>query len=400
MQDYKAYLKLIEQARARIPSGASSTGDLADRVRALFSMVDDDLSKAVIEIHPGDYVRPGTDESPGISLAAPIGYDVWYLFPTANILNFDDDDRTNEILERLDPFLSKLQDIKPLKTLRNFSDLSHTSWWSWAASRDYWNNNAPYMIKEMRYETVLDGKGVKYYSKGQTEGSIGYLAFPIGQLGVMEIVSIIGESVTESDSFSSELATVIGGRMMPPVHNKRGLCDGTHLIERGYVVQDNVELMSADFEGQETWSPHRWLRHWIQPEDTFPVPGEFVSLLAKPELYHVWWFQETYPFLYSGNFFETEYYTSGTVKEVIVPDDESDEETNIYKIWIRGYEMWLRPTDFYEYAVGERVAVIKETLILLDNWDWTLLESDKNNNSSSANNPDGDWRIAPITFYE
>lgn len=402
MLESEAYSKLIEKAKLYIPSGASFTGDLSDRVRALFSMVSDDVSKGIVSIQPGDYIRIGSEESPGVSLAAPIGYDIWYLFPTANILDFEDNERTDEILERLDPFLSKLQDIKPLKTLRSIDDLSYTSWWSWPASMNYWTNSAPYMIKEMRYETILNGKSFKYYSQGMPIDSVGYLAFPIGQLGVMEIVSLIGESVTEDDSFSTNAqdAIVEGKEMMPPVHSNRGHCVGEHLIEGGYLIQDKVEYLADDFENQESIEPHRWLRYWIHKDDTFPVPGEFVTLLAKSELFHVYWFQETYPFIYSGHFFETEYYTSGIIQEIIEPDDESEEETNIYKIWIRGFEMWLRPTDFYLYELNERVAVVKETLELIDNWDWSLIESDKDNDSSSADNPDEDWYIMPISFYK
>jgi hypothetical protein len=263
------------------------------------------------------------------------------------------------------------------------------------------------MIKVMRYETILNGKGFKDYSEGLPEGSVGFLAFPVGQLGVMEIVSLIGESVTEADDFSigAQEAIVEAGEMMAPVHHNRGYCVGEHLIEGGYLVQakdgiDRVELMPEDFIGQESVEPHRWLRYWLMPEDTFPVPGEFVALLAKSELFHVFWFQETQPLVYSGQFFENEYYTSGIVQEVIEPDDESEEETNIYRVFVRGYEMWLRPTDFFLYAVDDRVAIVKETLELVDNMDWTLIESFKNNESSSGGSPDEDWYIAPVSFYE
>ncbi len=136
------------------------------------------------------------------------------------------------------------------------------------------------------------------------------------------------------------------------------------------------------------------------PEDTFPVPGEFVVLLAKSELFHVTWFQATYPMLYSGNWFETEYYTSGIIQEVIESDDESEEETNIYKVWVRGYEIYLRSSDFLEYEKDERVAIVKEPLAQVDNMNWELIDASKDDDSSSADSPDDDWRICPISFYE
>lgn len=396
----QSYLDFMERVKLYIPSGASFTGDLSDRIRQLFTLTDRDLSK-IISILPGNYVRTSSSEDIGISLAAPIGYDVWYLFHTANILNFEDNERTDEILERLNNFLSKLQDIKPLKTLRSVEDLSYHDWWNWSPAVSYWENTAPYMIKVMRYETILVGRSFKYYSDGMPSDSVGYLAFPVGQLGVMEIISLIGESITEDELFSiNAQETIVEGKgMMAPIHDNRGYCVGIHLVESGYLVQDQkVELIAQDFEGQESAKPHGWLRYWIESEDTFPVPGEFVALLAKPELFHVWWFQETYPFLYSGHFFETEYYTSGIIQEIIPPTE--NEETNVYKIWIRGFEMYLRSSDFYEYGLNERVAVVKETLDLVDNMDWTLIESDKDNNSSSASSPDEDWRIVPMSFYE
>jgi len=394
-------IKLIERAKSYIPSGASFTGDLSERVRQLYSMVGEDLAKGVIQIEPGDYIRVGSEVSPGISLAAPIGYDVWYLHPTENALGSEDEERTDEILERMDDFLSCLQDIKPLKTVRSLADLEYFAWPGWYSFWNYWENNAPYMIKVMRYESILKGRSFKYYSQGMPVDSVGYLAFPIGQLGVMEIVSMIGESVTEADDFEVDSEDVIidsSQGMMAPMDNHRGHCIGSHLIENGYLVQDNVELMAEDFEGQELVEPHRWLRYWIQSEDTFPVPGEFVVLLAKPELFHVIWYQATYPFLYSGQYWENEYYTSGIVKEIIEPHDE--ELTNNYKVWVRGYEMYLRSSDFLEYEEGDRVAIVKSALGLSKNMDWTQIDGVKNNESSSAESPDDDWVIAPISFYE
>lgn len=393
------FLKLIEKAKLRIPSGASFTGDLPERIRQLRILGEEKFAQ-LSSVLPGDYVRGPSNGDEGISLAAPIGYDIWYLILSENVLDFEDSVRTEEILERLDPFLTKLQGIKPLKTLRSIADLSFHDWWSWPSSMSYWTNAAPYMIKEMRFETVLEGKGFKYYSSGMPNGSVGYLAFPVGQLGVMEIISLIGESVTEGSSFSVGGSEAIkeGNEMMAPTHDNRGYCVGTHLVKNGYLAQNEVELMADEFEGQEPAEPHRWLRYWIMPDGTFPVPGEFVALLAKPELFHVWWFQETYPFLYSGQYWETEYYTSGIIKEII---EQEEGEANVYRVWVRSFEMYLRPSDFAGYEIDERVAIVKNFSDLTDNMDWTgLVESGKNNDSSSASSPDSDWCIVPISFYD
>lgn len=398
--------KLIEQAKAKIPSGASFTGDLAERVRGLYALLGKDMEQAIISVEPGDFVRLEGGTDPGISLALPIAYDVWYLLHAGNILPFEtsaDEQRTLDILSGLSTFLTAYQNIKPLRALRNYEDLSYNKevdWMSW-----YYLNVAPYMIKEMRFETILNGQSFKYDSDGKPSSSAGYLSFPVGHLGVMEILSLISESMTEAGGFSisSQEAIVEGGEMMPPIHNNRDHCIGTHIIEKGYLIQgDDIEYPAGNFEDQESVAPHHWLRYWIRESDTWPVPGEFVSLVAKSNLYHVWWFQETYPFLYSGNFFETDCYTSGIVLEVIAPF--GDEVSNIYKVRVKCFDLYLRPTDFYEYEVGDRVAIIKgiPAYMLSEfegsfNFDWTRLE-DRNEDSSDTT-PDPNWVIAPISFY-
>lgn len=406
METFDAYMKLIEQQKAHIPSGASFTGDLSERARQLFSTVEGKMAGSIVSMHPGDYVRTGSDEEHGISLAAPIGYDVWYLFPAAQEDIAYDEEAMDALLEYLGPFTQKLQDIKPLKTLRSVDDLAYVSWWSWPQSMEYWANNAPYIFKEMRFETVLLGSDFLYNSKGNIPESVGFLAFPVGQLGVMEIVSLATESYCPSVA-GSEDNVVEGGGMMPPVHHTRGACAGHHLVEEGYLQQPNAEILADEFGGLPSAEPHSWLRYWIQPSDKFPAPGEFVVLLAKSELYHVWWFQETYPFMYSGNFFETEYYTSGIVKEVHTFNDVG--EPTVCKVLFNGvYETYLRSTDYYEYEVDDRVAILKVAQLLnafsggeiTYNMDWTRLSAPGSHDGHSFASPEIGWRIAPISFYE
>jgi hypothetical protein len=61
--------------------------------------------------------------------------------------------------------------------------------------------------------------------------------------------------------------------------------------------------------------------------------------------------------------------------------------------------MYLRSSDFLEYEEGDRVAIVKSALGLSENMDWTQIDGVKNNESSSAESPDEDWVIAPISFY-
>ena len=142
------------------------------------------MEQTIISVGLGDFVRVEGEIDPGISLALPIAYDVWYLLHTDSILPFEtyeDDQRTLAILAGLDTFLTALQNIKPLRTLRSYDDLGTES--DWRSMESYFVNNGPYMIKEMRFETILNGESLQYDSDGNSGSednlSIGYLSFPV-----------------------------------------------------------------------------------------------------------------------------------------------------------------------------------------------------------------------------
>jgi len=126
-------------------------------------------------------------------------------------------------------------------------------------------------------------------------------------------------------------------------------------------VQD-VELFSSPMEKYtEDVKPKMWMRYWIHKSSQI-VPGEFVGILCKPNVAppHVWWFQESSPFLYAGNWLETWNLTSGVVTEVTLEADRTDGQIgNQYKIKIQGCEVSIEASDFLLYSVGDRVAVVK-----------------------------------------
>ncbi len=187
---------------------------------------------------------------------------------------------------------------------------------------------------------------------------------------------------------------VAGGEFFPPVHTNGNKCIGLHLYENGYQNKSlgRVEY-PADNLGEDVL-PHLWMRYYVKAEDTWPVPGEFIGLLCKPLSIppHVWWFQETSPFLVSGNWFETSCYTSGIITEVL--DPEEDEAFCRYKIKVHGAEIVLAPSDFYEYAVGERVAIIRSTVTGENGFSWLDLAALEASEVLNLN-----MFIAPVSFY-
>ena len=130
---------------------------------------------------------------------------------------------------------------------------------------------------------------------------------------------------------------------------------------------------------------HNWLRVFVENECTWPTPGEFLCILAKPYLQFPWFYQATSPFIYSGNWFETEFYTSGIVDAV----NEEDGEIVSYDVRIKTEVATIAPSDFAEYEVGDRVTVLKTfSSNPTGKFSWKDLGE-----------ADSDWVIVPITFY-
>lgn len=399
----QSLLELIKKSEILVPSGASCEGNLQQRIRSLLKFGGgEDLAKMIYGVLPGDNTTVGGDKTVGVSLASPIAYDVWYLFHTANALPSIEsgDDLQNEVLDGMSTFFDGLQGIKPLRTLRNAGDLGIGI--TPNEARSYFENNGLYLIKEMRFEQIPKCNSFEYPSDGNEANYVAFLAFPVGQLGVMENQSLVSEIMVERGILEDTTLVIAGGDLMPPVERERNACPGKHIIDTAYVKTDEerIEYISEKFEGHDNFSPHRWERYWIKEEDEWPVPGEFVGLVCRSLPWHLWWFQETFPFLYSGNWFDTGYYTSGIITEII--EEAENEETNIYKVLVRGLELCLRPSDFCGYEVGDRVAVLKkdgET----SNFDWSKLDTwsafEQKKATDSVVSCE-DLVVVPITFYE
>jgi len=397
-------LELIKKSEILVPSGASCEGNLQQRIRSILAYGGgEDLAKMVYGVLPGDNTTVGeSSEAANVSLASPIAYDIWYLWHTDNALPSTDDGDAlqNEVLEGMNTFFDGLQGIKPLRTAKAMGELASIA--SWADAKSYFKNNGLYMIKAMRYESIPKYSSFEYPSDGNEANFVAFLAFPVGQLGVMENQSLVSEIMVERGTLEDNTGVIPGGDVMAPVINERNTCPGKHIIDTAYVKidEERTEYISSKFEGHDNFSPHRWERYWIKKEDEWPMPGEFAGLVCRSMPWHIWWFQETFPFLYSGNWFDTGYYTSGVIKEII--EEAEDEETNIYKVLVRGLELCLRPSDFAGYEIGDRVAVLKKNGDT-SNFDWSKLDSWKIFEQKKATDSVvscEDLIVVPITFYE
>ncbi len=403
------------------------------------------LHKRVVA--PGDWTYRG--EFIDRDNRIPVASDSWFLWSFFNILpevNTEDleelmySDDVHPALVALRPILKRYPGLLPIKCVQCPEEVFQgTSGWIYDLKTQY-VSNASYHLKQMRLETWSFNRSMLFYSPGPAwlyeEGKeqlpedaistlyAGYLAFPVGPLGVQECISIVSETmdqeskeckwITHDDVESATLGHCQeikeGKSFMPPEPNELNGIIGKPLTEYSYVTIDrHLEYPASRFLYHELAYPHAWARYYLEADAKFPMPGELVCLVCKTMPFVIWWFQDTNPFLYSGNWFETEFYSSGIVLEVCEPDpanypgEEVTPPYNVYKVLCKGEEIYLKPTDFLEYEVGERVAVLKavawEGNFHWDRirfWNHAALPDDMTPHQKSLDY----WFIAPITFYK
>jgi hypothetical protein len=211
---------------------------------------------------------------------------------------------------------------------------------------------------------------------------------------------------------------------------------GRHLVESAYLVptvsvpsqntlnssnstayvptpNKDVEILSRDTgKYPEDVRPKMWMRYWIH-KDIIPVPGEFLGVLCRPVACppHVWWFQESSPFVYAGNWVETGNLTSGIVTVVTLEVDRPDAGIgNQYYVMVQGCEVKIESSDFFTYSVGDRVAVLKvaSTLAVADkSFTWLTQPTFKSTDSltdaqktTKTGTAIPGYILLPLTYYK
>ena len=404
----------MSEQSEQIARALASMKGLAGSGNVLSKLVSD-ISDIVMTMEPGDFVNTAS----GQKSAAPVATDLWYLFYHDNFLKKYYADQSGDFKHfKYAPyistnlsFLSSLTGLKPLKIFSDLNDLVVEEGFGEIIKPQY-ANNGMYWINTIAFEIWGNGISIQYASDGpkgfNPNDYVGYISFPIGQLGVMEVISILQETTLTGNQFaaveglaaywpkkvadlkdSDKPSLQSTPEMFPDAKDSKGnilsnqnYCYGRHLVENGYVVPvapvasqnsqnsdhtgaygptpiRDVELFSKKMEKySEDVKPELWMRYWIHKDSTFPVPGEFIGILCRPVATppHVWWFQESSPFLYAGNWMETGNLTSGIVTARAT---STEWPTYIYKVKVQGVEVWCYTTDFYEYGQGDRVALVK-----------------------------------------
>ena len=401
------------------------SGGAGDLLRQYANMVPSNTNYVV---DPGDFLRKRSDGS-RIPITAPIAYDVWYLYSTANILPMDSQDANYQYVDDNLYFINaNLEGMSILRSVQSRSDILSIitgvkgGWYG--EEKSAYQNLSYYWIQALAYEFGYMDQGYEYESDGPDdaiwENLCGaYVTFPIGQLGVMEVVSLFFETDIEGDDFSlqeDEIPFTFGkgdGSLFPPATDSgQNNCYGLYLIESGYKLntEDETNRYTELFASPMPETVYQksdkkaWLRFWFDKNEQRPVPGEFIGILTKPYGLppHAWWFQESSPFVYAGNWWETEWVTSGWITGVTLEADRTDGGIgDQYLIRVHGCEIKLYTTDFFKYNVDERVAIVKVGNVedsLPDipfNWEIMRTQWDKEKGNTYT-----DYMIMPISFYE
>jgi hypothetical protein len=223
--------------------------------------------------------------------------------------------------------------------------------------------------------------------QGDSQGFIDFLAgFPID---CIEMLVAIGERSTKADKV--EVKDGVGKVAAPvPTHFFQWPdMDKVLLNLTAIPTKDVAKIFAKNLDGEpKPAKVHWWFRVQLAGGTVkFPAPGEFLGLGVRM-MPDYWGQQKSSPFLYSGNWMDTVYYTGARITEVIGPTDEVPYST--YKVQWRKDEVTANPSDFAEYKVNDQVTILKDVAVAKKSQLW----KDDDMKAFGEN-----WMIVPIGFY-
>jgi len=234
----------------------------------------------------------------------------------------------------------------------------------------------------------------QYKVKNNGEVNLNFLSgFP---LDVLEMMVLIGEHSTLTDKV--EVKPGRAGIPTTPDNLFEWPEEDRILFNKMVKAEKNdnsglTAKMFADSLGDEKPEKHWWFNAVFSAAQAeqrkFPVPGEFIGLGVRLFIDRLWDEQLSNPFIFSGCFADTVYYSSGVVKEVIPASDEMPYPT--YKVQWRKSVVTAVPSDFAIYTVGDRVSILKS--IDTDKTEQTWKDDDVVKFGES-------WTIVPISFFD
>lgn len=233
------------------------------------------------------------------------------------------------------------------------------------------------------------------------DGSSGFLDFLAGfPIDCVEMLVAIGEfSSKAKEGEDSKVIVMEGTGVSAPIPTGNLFQwpeDSKVLLNLTAIPTPNVgQFLAPNLTGEpKPASPKWWFRVQLTEAmgSDFPVPGEFLGLGIRMWPGKFWGHQKSSPFIYSGNWMDTIFYTSARITEVIEPTDDVPYSTYKVKWHGKDDEFTVNPSDFAEYQVGDRVTILKDVATEKTSQLWK-------DDDMQAFNEAGNWVIAPITFY-
>lgn len=268
-----------------------------------------------------------------------------------------------------------------------------------------------------RFEFVKYGEATQFPDvvEGESVAFIDFLAgFPID---CVEMLVFVGEISSKSkEDEDSKVNVQPGTGVSPPVPSGgspffRWPEESKILLNLTAIATKNVgKILAKNLDGEpKPSSPKWWFRVQLAGgEVKFPVPGEFGGLGVRMFPGGFWGHQLSSPFVYSGNYLDTIYYSGGWITEVVEPEGDGKFPWNTYKIKWRNEIVETIPTDFAEYrgpvdedTPGDWVCVLKDVATEKTGQLWKD-EDMKVETACTDSDPKefiGPWAIAPIAFY-
>jgi hypothetical protein len=239
------------------------------------------------------------------------------------------------------------------------------------------------------------------FAPGEVGGWIDFLGgFPVD---CCEMLVAIGEYSSKADKV---IAKAGAGKVVAPVPEK--FFDWPDkdkvLFNLTALPAKNVAQIIAPNLGGESKpeKAHWWFRVNLadDPENPkkWPVPGEFLGLGVRMMPDKPWGRQKSSPFVWSGNWMDTVYYTGAVIKEIQEPTDDTPYST--YTVVWRGQEIKeVKPSDFAEYRVKDRVTILKDVATEKKTQLWKDDDMKFFGGEDGIAPEDITWSIVPVTFY-
>jgi len=257
-----------------------------------------------------------------------------------------------------------------------------------------------------RFEIKKYGEESQFSDKGTGgEGVMGFADFLCGfPMECTEMMVLVGEISARAAYKAGKLPVQDGkGQPTSPMPDSffEGYEDVRTLLTYMYLDTQYAMCWIDGLKGEPEPGGLKW---WVRvpfPEKIngnpakFPYPGEFVALGVRLMPDKPWWDQESSPLLFSGNWADTVYLSGAVIKEIQDPTDDRPYPTYTVQ-WRKNEIKDVRPSDFAEYRVDDRVAVLKD--IESDKKTETWKDDDTKGSEEKAFDKDK-WVIVPLMFF-